>query len=230
MKRFWSISLMAAMLAGCVSIKPPNLVHNALQTIPVPTRVTRYHPPVTNHLFKATIDIKKHHLTGLLVIKRIDTIPLPTPHPAQLSGDRTNQSDVFRIVFMNEVGMTFFDLELDSSKMKVVSCFASLNKKALMKILETDLNMLLCEDAMNNEKLYRQETSGNIIISGQTGKYRSWQTWSPSGDTLRMVSGRSTIADPVVITYENYSGGIPSKITISNAFIGLKMSLKKLTR
>jgi hypothetical protein len=131
---------------------------------------------------------------------------------------------------MNEVGMTFFDLELQPGSFRVVSCFESLNKKALMKIIETDIRVLTCSGSLNDQKIYRQEGTNNLIVNGEAGKYKTWQTWSPSGDTLWVTSAKSTIADPVTITYDKYKDGSPLKITIENPFIGMKLVLKKLTQ
>ena len=178
-----------------------------------------------SQLYKATLDIKKHHLTGLMMIKRTDTI-----RPAEPQSGKGMTAGIYRFVFMNEVGMTFFDLQLDSGELKVISCFASMNKKALIKILETDFRMLLSDISLKNERVYIQEKTGNIAVSGKTGKYSSWQTWSPGGDTLLIKSGKSTIADPAIIRFENYSEGTPKKITIENPFIGMKLTLRKLAR
>lgn len=131
---------------------------------------------------------------------------------------------------MNEIGMTFFDLEMKTDSFKVISCFESLNKNALMKIFETDFRMLTLDGSLKNEKFYRQDGTNNIVLSGEAGKYKTWQTWSPSADTLYSTAAKSTIADPVIITFDTYKDGFPAKITIENPFIGMKLFLRKLTQ
>jgi hypothetical protein len=233
------ISILMLLIAGCVSIKPSDVGRGTLDvgrggkdgsadTLFVTRHaspVTKYVPPLSSHLFKATLDIKKHHLTGLLVIKRMDSL---TPPPAPPQTGRGDCPGIYRVVFMNEVGMTFFDLELQPDSLKVVSCFESLNKKTLMKIFETDFRMLISSGSLSDQKIYRQESTNNLIIKGEAGKYKTWQTWSPSGDTLWVTAAKSTMADPVTITYEKYKDGSPLKITIENPFIGMKLMLKKL--
>lgn len=233
MKNLWSISLLVLLVAGCVVIKPG---HVRRQQVSVTRdtghvtrdtgRVTRYSPPLSSYLFKATLDIKKHHLTGLLVIKRVDT---PPPAPP-LEGRGADCSGIYRIVFMNEIGMTFFDLEMTADSFKVVSCFESLNKKSLMKIFETDFRVLNGCGKVKNEKIYRQEISNNLVVSAMAGRCQTWQTWSPAGDTLYATAAKSDIADPVIITYEKYKEGFPVKITLENPFIGMKLSLRKLVQ
>ncbi len=235
MRSLLLISFLFLLATGCVPIKPKGLT-------PVDTgtrdagqvRDTAYGSKegrkgayfVTRHpsrvtLYKATLDIKKHHLTGLLVIKRMDS--------ASAKGIAAQEdSPVYRIVFANEIGMTFFDLELKYDSFNVISCFESLNKRALMKIFETDFRLLTGTDTLKSTKYYKQTGTGNLVIEGNSGKYKTWQTFSPSGDTLYKYSGKSTIADPVIISYLKYSEGFPTKITLENPFIGMTLSLRLL--
>jgi hypothetical protein len=232
MKNSGSISLLALLITGCVSIKPLHVTRDAAHVTCHASRVTRYEFPSASHLFKATLDIKKHHLTGLLVIKRMETPhqtgDAPPPIPPQMG--RGDSCGVYRIVFMNEVGMTFFDLEMKTGGFKVISCFESLNRKALIKIFETDFRMLAWNGPLKNEKVYLQNGTSNIIVSGRGGKYKTWQTYSPSGDTLLSMSARSTLADPVIMTFEKYNDGFPAKITIENPVIGMKLLLRRLVQ
>ena len=99
-----------------------------------------------------------------------------------------------------------------------------------MKIIETDLRMLTYSAPLNDTRAYRQSGTNLLVMSGKAGRYKAWQTWSALGDTLRAVSARSNIADPVVITFDKYSEGFPLAIRIENPFIGMKLSLRKLTR
>jgi hypothetical protein len=234
MKSLRSISFLALVMAGCVTIKPSHLTRDTSPVTRHASRVTKYAPPLTSDLYKATLDIKKHHLTGLLVIKRMDTItPFTVPPPDSGTAPPTVNGDssaVYRIVFMNEVGMTFFDLEMKTGSFKVVSCFASLNKKALMKIFETDFRMLNWTDLLKNEKICRQAVTNHMVVSGTTGPYQAWQTYSASADTLFTTAAKSTIADPVIISFSKYSNGTPGNITIDNPFIGMKLSLRKLVK
>ena len=228
MKSLWFISILFLLIAGCVPIKPLNVTRDK-------SRITHYASPVTNNLFKATLDIKKHHLTGLLLIKRMDAPPPPpqteiAPPPTPSQTGIGEKGGIYRIVFANEMGMTFFDLEIQPDSFKVVSCFESLNKKALMKIFETDFRLLAGIDPVQNEKVYRQKATNNQILYSKSGRYKIWQTYSPSGDTLYSTAGKSSFADPVIIMYFNYKAGFPSKITIKNPVIGMNMSLRLLKR
>ncbi len=224
---------MLLLIAGCVSIKPENLKRETLEMRHESLDILR----LTSHVFKATLDIKKHHLTGLLVIKRMDSLFTPppaqkgnTPPAAPPQTGRGVCAATYRIVFVNEVGMTFFDLEMKADSFNVISCFASLNKKALMHIFETDFRILLWSGALKNENFYRQATTNNLVVLGKAGKYHAWQTYSAAGDTLYRIAARSNIADPAIITFDKYKDGFPLKIIIENPVIGMKLSFRKLVQ
>jgi hypothetical protein len=239
MRSSWFVSLLVLLMAACVSIKPGNVTRDGKVTSDesVTQEVTRHASRVTADItlhasrvtfYKATLDIKKHHLTGLLIVKRMDSLATPPLAPPQTG--RGGDFKIYRIVFANEIGMTFFDLELKSDSFRVISCFESLDKKALMKIFETDFRLLTGMDPERNERFYRQSGTNNLVISARAGKYKTWQTFSPSGDTLYKTAGKSTFADPVFISYLKYRDGFPVKITVENPFIGMKWSLRLLDR
>jgi hypothetical protein len=215
-------------ISGCVTVKPKNLTRRSIN---IAGTTLNSNPETRNPdhhlsrvmLYKATLDIRKHHLTGLLILKRMDSIGSSGNYSA-------SSGKIYRIVFSNEIGMTFFDLEMKQDSFKVVSSFESLNKKALIKIFETDFRMLTGMDSLKIKSQYTQTGTQNLVLSGKAGKYKTWQTYSPTGDTLYATAGKSTIADPVIISYQKYEGGIPAKIVVENPFIGMKLSLRLLNR
>jgi hypothetical protein len=223
MKSLWSISFLALVISGCISIKPLNVTPDQSTVTPYISKGESLTFPDSSYLFKATLDIRNHHLTGLLLIKQ-----MVAPSPTSLQQNRKDSTGIYRIVFVNEVGMTYFDLEMRTDSFKVISCFTSLNKKSLLRIFETDFRILTWRGTLYREKCYRQAATDARVISGKVRKYVVWQTFSPAGDTLFKTSAKSTIADPVFITYDKYSHGFPLKITLENPFIGMKLTLRKL--
>ena len=156
MRYSWFISILGLLfLAGCGSIKPAGL-----EKLPVVSDAVRPVSPFRfigeGTLFRASIDIRKHHLTGLMLIKRMDTL---------VAGNSIADEGVYRVVFASEIGMTFFDLEIRSGELTVISCFESLNKKGLMKILRTDLSLLTTAAEFLPQKQYRQVPSGDVVFS-----------------------------------------------------------------
>jgi hypothetical protein len=212
MRNLWLNSVCLVILfTGCVSIKPAGKLLSgtakdfptSLQSIPAGTKAT---------LYKASFDIRKHHLSGLIVIRQMD-------------------DSSYRIVFANQVGMTYFDLQVKRDSFNIIYCFESLNKNGLMKVLETDFRLLLpfCPPG---EKISRkvQESTGNLVFSDDCGQITRWIMYSPSGDSLLYIGGKSNFADAAKIGLSGYFEGVPGHISIENPIIGLKLDLRLLTK
>ncbi|MEI6682001.1 MAG: hypothetical protein WCO44_05210 [Bacteroidota bacterium] len=204
------LSLLLAVLAtACVPLKPPGLVRDkSLTTFRHPAPLF-FDSSGRSLLFKATMDIKKHHLTGLLLIK-----------PMGLHA--------CRVVFASEIGITYFDLGISADSSRVISCFGPLNKKILTTIFISDFRILAGVDTLTTCKLYHQETTQHLVYSGRAGKFKIWQTCSNKGDTLLSQSAKSTLLDPVIISCQHYHQGFPAIIHLDNPVIGMTLSLKRL--
>lgn len=90
---------------------------------------------------------KKFHLSGLLIFKEMD-----------------NVGEQQRVVFANEMGLTFFDfgwqIKADGrDSFTVYSILPKLNKPAVIKTLRKDIELVLLRD-MGDFSLYRK---GNIV-------------------------------------------------------------------
>jgi hypothetical protein len=207
----WSNVLMILLFTACTSVTPRHLA----PWVP-PQGTCCSHPPLFSDtafhkaLFRASLDIRDHHLTGLLFLKKIPD-----------SG--------YRLVFSNELGMTFFDLGITADRMDVNYCFEPLYKKPLLKILHTDLSLLLhTVDHPKEPEFFRLKGSGTPVSRSKQGNIRRWDVYSPGCDTLREIRGRSNPFEQVIISLTKYSRAIPSRIHISNPVIGMKMSLTLL--
>ncbi|MFH1296141.1 MAG: hypothetical protein ABIJ04_02570 [Bacteroidota bacterium] len=182
-------------------------------------------------LFKATMDIREHHLTGLMFVKKVLD---PGSGIRDLStGTAYSSVDAgvkYRIVFSNEFGMTYFDLEIGSDSLHVHYCFEPLNKKALWKILETDFRLLLTtEEVSGYMKSYIQDKTNYLACRQKQGNIVRWDLYTCEGDTLVEVRGKSNLADQAHIAFNGYQQGFPSRIIILNPFIKLKLSISLLS-
>lgn len=77
--------------------------------------------------FKASIDVLKNHLTGIIIVKKTDSL---TTH----------------IIFVTEIGMKMFDFEWKNNNMNAVYVFEPLNKEALINSLKTGFKQMLLLD------------------------------------------------------------------------------------
>lgn len=219
------------LFGGCVSVRPPDLSRIAGSSCigaPVAgnndTILTTASPFRTfdKGLFKATMSIKHKDLSGLLLIKKVDTL-------FDLSGGNAVKERTYRIVFANEIGLTFFDLGVSADGFNVYQCFESLHRKALLSILKTDFRLLLGLYPPDVAGIYFQEGAGRQVIKAHGGSLTVWETRNQRGDTLLNVSGKSTIADAVHIGFQRYRSGVPGAISIENRVIGLQINLKRIS-
>lgn len=83
-------------------------------------------------LFKTKIDLYSKHFSGLILIKQTDSL---TAH----------------LTFITELGMKMFDFEIKEHKLKLLYIFEPLNKPKLIRLLQSDFELLLLQKAYNNE-------------------------------------------------------------------------------
>ena len=246
---FFASFFIIIFLSGCQSLKPRHLKllsHDDSSNTLLPTANCKLptlfsSPNFEKALFKATMDIREHHLTGLVLIKKIRDPGLAPPSSASLRfGIRDIHSDTvissvgsggtYRVVFSNEFGMTYFDLEIGSDSIQVHYCFEPINKKALWNLLKTDFRLLLAnEEASNQVKSYLQDETNYLVCQHKQGNLDRWDLFTPAGDTLVEVRGKSNLADLSFITFTGYQHGFPSRITIFNPFIKLKLFLSLIS-
>lgn len=80
--------------------------------------------------FKATIDVLKNHLSGIIIVKQTDSVST-------------------HIIFVTEIGMKMFDFEWKNNEMKAVFVFEPLNKPKLINALLSNFKSLFLLDVYN---------------------------------------------------------------------------------
>lgn len=98
------------------------LTEKFLQPIIKPNQLLKY---------KATIDVLKNHLSGILIVKQTDSI---TTH----------------FVFVTELGMKMFDFSYSNHTMKADFVFGPLNKPKLVKSLMRNFENMFLLKAINH--------------------------------------------------------------------------------
>jgi hypothetical protein len=120
----------------------------------------RFKPEFTKELYRCVVDgrivFKKFHLSGLLFFKSME--------------DGTT-----RAVFQNEMGFTFFDFEWSTNdSFTVKQIIAQLDKPALVKTLQKDMNLLLMRNLHTaTEKVFKdgEETFCRFDLDNGTAYY-----------------------------------------------------------
>ncbi len=120
MRSLLSISVLCVLI-GCSQNPYQNLQSASANS----SCLNNLRPEFTSVLYNAHINVVGKHLSGLLIFK---TMP----------------DNSTRVVFSNEMGVTFFDFQFsDSGGFKVFHCIKQLNRKAVINQLKKDIGMIL---------------------------------------------------------------------------------------
>jgi len=170
----------------------------------------KFKPAFTVALYDTKVDVVGNHLSGLLLIKRMPDSTL-------------------RMVFSNEMGFKFFDFEFaPNGNFKVYSIIKQMNKKAVLKTLRKDFELVLMEH-LNAAQSIRVSNEQLYYVFPQTKGFNYYITDTSSSKLLRMerASNKKTV---VTATMDNYINGIPDSIGISHKTFNFTISLKRIER
>jgi hypothetical protein len=121
---------------SCRITKYQKLQNSHTQTLTHQNLIPVVNPEGKSTKYKATIDVLNKHLSGIVVVKKTDSV---TTH----------------VVFVTELGMKMFDFEKKDTIINAVYVFEPLNKPKLINSLKINFKNMLLLDAYNN-----QSTSG----------------------------------------------------------------------
>ena len=161
-------------------------------------------------LFQGSFDISKHHISGLFFIKRMP-------------------EKTFRIVFTNELGMKFFDLEIGNTVFIVHFCYPSLNKKALLKLLGNDFRLLLLpvNTVIRMKRLGSKDPSFERFGVRTRGGDFYYTYFHETGKICRIQTSKTLIGKTDLRV--EYSGlSLPHHIALSNPTVRLHIRLTLL--
>lgn len=104
--------------------------------------------------YKASIDVLKNHLTGIIIVKKTDSL---TTH----------------IIFVTEIGMKMFDFEWKNNEMNAPYVFEPLNKESLIKSLKIGFKQMLLLDVFDRPAglLSNKNIKSYYDIEGEKHRY-----------------------------------------------------------
>jgi hypothetical protein len=203
-------SLSISLVAVLYSCSP---VHKQMQAATEDVnRIYKFKPNFSVALYSATVDVVGNHLSGLLLIKKMP-------------------DSSTRMVFSNEMGLTFFDFEFSANgDFKVYSIIKKMNRKSVIKTLRHDFELLLMNRLDNSKAFVRTANTGLLyFIFPQTKGFNYYITDAGVNDLIRMerASNKKVIVEAVM---KNYINGIPDTIGISHKTFEFNIGLKRLER
>ena len=166
-------------------------------------------------LFQTSIDVYGKHLSGLMFIK--DMVPV----------------NAYRVVFLSETGMSFFDFEFPKSnggEFKVYYCMDLLDKKFILKTLRLDIELLLMT-GFDYSKFhsFNDKNREFYIRKYKDGRERRYYFKEISSNHITKVERSGLIFNKVKVELSEYISESPSKIKITHRDIKLNLELTKVT-
>lgn len=122
--------------------------------------------------FKGSIDVLKNHLTGLIIVKKTDSL---TTH----------------IIFVTEIGMKMFDFEWKNNNMNVVYVFEPLNKESLISSLKTGFKQMLLLDVFDKHAGLSSNKNIKSYYDIEGEKHRYIITDTVSGITSQQIFNKN---------------------------------------
>jgi len=193
---------------GCDPVKKTQFSSVSEASFKSPVWSSPFRTGFEKALFRTSLDMADKHLTGISIIKR------------------TSDSS-FHFTFANEIGMTYFDMELFRNKYKPDYIFDPLKKKSFLKVLQRDLSVMFFSVSEGKPtRKYIQKGSGEAVYM-YLG--RNLYVWIDTRhNTLTELAGWSNYFDGVMVGFREYENGFPGEIQILNPKIKLVLTFNLL--
>ncbi len=154
-------------------------------------------------LYKTEINLFKNYFSGITVIKKIS-------------------KKTYRIVFMNETGMKFFDFEISPEDYKIHHIFKPMNKKIFVKLLINDYRLILMNN-INTEQAKKYLTKNKQTFVIKPNKSSTFYFFDTKTGLPERVEKYSYFRKIITINYLEYKNNKPQKIKINHKNILFKM-------
>jgi hypothetical protein len=154
-------------------------------------------------IWNTSFELYNNYFSGLLAIK-----------PAN---DTT-----YRMIFTNQIGMKFFDVQISRKQFIIHHCFSALQRKAFLQMLENDFRLLLFPEMENprsvlsdkNFLLYKT-SKNNYLVSKHKRK-------------LVRIEKTGIINRKLQLDFCDYKNKLPQKIYIKHYNIKFRITMTAL--
>lgn len=197
--------IVVGLLAGCKS--------EYADLKPVQTDVTcigKFKPLFQANWYNASVDVIGKHISGLLLFKAMPDSSL-------------------RVVFTNEVGITFFDFGFSADgKFKIYQVIKQLDKKAVINLLRKDFELIMMRE-VGGAELKSFTRNGEIFIA-RTGKSETdyFITDKDCASLLRIEKASKKKLKTTVTRIGDEQ--IPDSVFLKHYTFNMTIALKKLKR
>jgi len=189
------------LLTACVPVKKSQFSASPND----PEKAPVWHSPFIDGfekgLFRTSMHIADKHLTGISIIKR------------------TSDSS-FHFIFANEIGMTYFDMEIYKKSFRPDYIFEPINKKAFLKILQENFSIMLYSRSERKPvRAFIEKASGEEVYLYLGQNLYVWI--DRKQNNLVRLAGWTNYFDAAIIKFSEYTNGFPGEIQVENPKINM---------
>ena len=173
-----------------------------------PACVQKFRPSFSSFLYKTGVAVAGKTLSGLLIFK---TMP-----------DSSR-----RVVFTSETGPTLFDFGFARDTFLVHYCYKKLNRKAVIRTLRKDFELLLMENTGQPEGRVLRD-SARLFFPYLSGKETNYYITDTLCRQLLRVEKAGRRKKKVTIEMSPFEGGMPENVKIEHRNFTFAIRLKAL--
>ncbi|MBX2968011.1 MAG: hypothetical protein KF803_01455 [Cyclobacteriaceae bacterium] len=204
--KYFLFSVYFIFLSACASY------YKNLQPVAIDTTCIDAIKPqgIASAWFSTSVDVMNKHISGLLLIKEM-------PDQSQ------------RIVFTNEVGVTFFDFEFDpDGRFEVKKIISQLNRKPIIETLRKDFSLLM--GLPFKDTLQAWQHNGKLYFGTEVQSEKYYFVASDGCITVESVEIGSKRKKKVSITYEGEDIRNPESVLITHFTFNMTLKLKRIDK
>jgi len=161
-------------------------------------------------LYKTSVDVVGQHLSGLLIIKKM-------------------KDGSTRIVFSNEMGLTFFDFEFFENEFRVLYCMKKLDRTVVLRALRKDLGILI-QSGYDYQKVKSYRSDSAFYYAYLDGNETTYLITDTNCTKLQRIEHASKSKRKVFMNFTGAGPDLPDSIYIAHHGFEFNIALKKLER
>ena len=164
-------------------------------------------------LYKAQIFLFSNYYTGLLVHKQTDSL---TSH----------------LVFVTEVGMKMFDIEIKKDSIKMAYCFGPMNQPRITKLLEADMGNILLYPLLNKiASVYENKKQAGKLYLSKQNKSRYIYYTQPNTTHIAKALVNGNLFTKQKTTYIYGADNLPESVSLKHkGLLRLKIKLSRIKK
>ena len=171
--------------------------------------IRNFAPQFSNTLYSTSVDITKHHFSGILFFK-------------QMPDSST------RVIFANEMGVKFFDFGFTKDDQFIkYYVMHKLDKKVIVTALKKDIELVIMHQDLSNAVLLKDSTYNYTAIPNKKGNDYYITDHCSKLVRIEKASKKKAVVEVQML---NYNNGVPDSISIVHKNFKFNILLKRVEK